>query len=344
MIFQGGIGGVIAKPTGGNQGSPSAPQRFFTIQSAELDFTQKLVEAMGQNQGPDDVFASDRKYTGKCGALQISPDIFNALMFGDAVIGGTLQVISQESHTLTGTLGGGVTTASLVASHGGAGYAVGDTGFINGGNGQAAYLVLTVSAGAVVTFSVTAQGAGYSVAAIATTYTGGSQPGVGGGFEVDITAVSSGSAPSAITVNQSTAFTGDQGVQYAVNPSGQDAAANLTAVATAPAVGQYTVASGVYTFTAGDAGQTVLISYSVNNTAQGRTLTVYNHVQGYGPYFEMWLPMNYQGQNSLHIRRARASSMGFKLKRDGYLESPFDFTCYPDGSGAFFDFSVQNPG
>lgn len=259
MIFQGGIGGVIANPTGGNLATPSFPQRFFTIQSAELDLSQKIVKAMGQNKGPDDAFPSDTDYKGKCGFLQISPDIFNALMFGDTVATGYTPVIAApEQHTVP----------------------------------------------AVSTYTIT------------------------------------------ITPPASGVFAKDLGVQYLTNPSGFSAAANLEVqTAALTAAGQYQVnnSTGIYTFYSADASALVLISYSYTVTT-GRNLINYNHLQGYGPYFEMWMPMSYQGTNILHVRRARVASMGFKMKRDGYLESPFDFECFPDASGAFFDFGVANAG
>jgi hypothetical protein len=60
----------------------------------------------------------------------------------------------------------------------------------------------------------------------------------------------------AITVNQPNGpWAVDQGVTYANGTS-------LLAVGSAPAQGQYSVAAGVYTFNAADAGAPVLISYS----------------------------------------------------------------------------------
>lgn len=256
MIFQGGIGGVIANPTGGNLGTPSFAQRFFTVTSAELDISQKIVKAMGQNVGPDDAFPSDREYKGKCSFLQISPEVFAALMFGDTVATGYHAVQVSEAHTVPGTP-----------------------------------------------------------------------------FQITIAPPSSGT------------FLTDLSVQYATNASGFSAADNLIGVPSGPTVGQYSVnnGTGVYTFASADTGANVVITYSYTVTT-GRKVLNANRVQGYGPYFEMWLPLNYQGVNTLRILRARCSSMGFKLKRDGYMESPFDFECFPDASGNFFEFGVANAG
>lgn len=259
MIFQGGITAVMANPTGGNLATPTGPQQVFTIQSCEIDFQSKVVEAMGQNQGPDDVFASDRKYNGKCSILQISPDIYNALMFGDVITQGQQQIVSvAESHTI---------------------------------------------------------------------------PATPGPYTVTVTPPSSGT------------FVQDLGVTFQTNPSNFSGVSALYNVGSGSltATGQYKVATTTYTFDSADQGKTVLISYSYSVTT-GRSLTVYNHPQGYGPFCEMYLPLNYQGFNTLHIKRVRFVNMGFKMKRDGYLESPLDFACFPDASGAIFNFDVANVG
>jgi len=75
-----------------------------------------------------------------------------------------------------------------VVASGGTGYAIGDTGTINGGSTLAAYVIDTVDgSGAVLTFSLTSAGLGYSIASGIATTTGGSQPGVGTDFTVNIT-------------------------------------------------------------------------------------------------------------------------------------------------------------
>src|SRR6185369_10971544 len=71
---------------------------------------------------------------------------------------------------------------------GGSGYVANDTGTVDGGDDDAAYTVLTVSAGAVVTYSLTA-GTGYATGTAVTTTPGGGQAGVGTGFKVNILTV-----------------------------------------------------------------------------------------------------------------------------------------------------------
>lgn len=93
---------------------------------------------------------------------------------------------------------GPIVTATLGA--GGAGYAANDTGTITTGNGDATYRVLTVGGGgAVLTFSITAPGTGYTVGNGQATSPGGAQPGVGAGFTVNITAVQKGDGTLKVT-------------------------------------------------------------------------------------------------------------------------------------------------
>jgi hypothetical protein len=91
---------------------------------------------------------------------------------------------------LAGATTGIIATAGITAA--GTGYAANDTGTITTGNGLATYKVLTVSSGAVATFSITFGGAGYTVATGQATAVGGAQPGAGTGFTVNVTAIKDG--------------------------------------------------------------------------------------------------------------------------------------------------------
>lgn len=84
-------------------------------------------------------------------------------------------------------------TGPIVASmlhSGGSGYAVNDTGTINGGNNAASYRIDSVDGGgAVLAYRVITGGLGYFINMNSATADNGSQPGVGTGFTVDITSV-----------------------------------------------------------------------------------------------------------------------------------------------------------
>ena len=71
------------------------------------------------------------------------------------------------------------------------------------------------------------------------------------------------SSPYNYTVSNAANFDADLGVVYA--SSGQA----LVRVASAPAVGQYSVAAGVFSFSSGDAGRAVLVSYSYTQSSNG---------------------------------------------------------------------------
>ncbi len=75
--------------------------------------------------------------------------------------------------------------ATAVKAAGGSGYAPGDTGFIDAGNGDATYVIDTVGGGgAVLTFHLTDVGTGYAATnGVAT----GASSGVGTGFTVNVT-------------------------------------------------------------------------------------------------------------------------------------------------------------
>lgn len=80
--------------------------------------------------------------------------------------------------------------AAAVVANGGAGYAVGDTGTVDGTLSNATYLVTAEAAGVVTAFTVTNPGTSYdTVNNPFTTTPGGAQPGGGAGLTVNITAI-----------------------------------------------------------------------------------------------------------------------------------------------------------
>ena len=76
------------------------------------------------------------------------------------------------------------------------------------------------------------------------------------------------SSPYTYSTTFHTTFVADQGVVYAAS------GLPLKQVASGPATGQYSVAGGVYTFAAGDAGAAVLISYTYTVAASGESIAV----------------------------------------------------------------------
>ena len=69
--------------------------------------------------------------------------------------------------------------------------------------------------------------------------------------------------PFTVAVANAATFVGDEGVLYATT------GLPLTLVASAPAAGQYSVASGVYTFNSADAGKAILATYTYTVSGTG---------------------------------------------------------------------------
>lgn len=84
---------------------------------------------------------------------------------------------------------GAILTSTIAAI--GSGYATGDTGTIEAGNFDATYVIDTVDGGGgVVTFHLDNPGTGYIVDTGVPTLAGGSQPGGGSSFIINVTSVS----------------------------------------------------------------------------------------------------------------------------------------------------------
>lgn len=150
--------------------------------------------------------------------------------------------------------------------------------------------------------------------------------------------------PYTVTVTNSADFINDLGVKYA-STGGQ-----LWQVAAGgEGKGKYSVVEsgsgkGVYTFSSDDAGAELLFFYAYTDSADGETMLVTNQLQGYGPIFELYLMMPYQGNNGLHLFQCRASKMSAPMKRDGYLISDFEFESYQNAAGQWFEWFQQNQG
>ena len=102
----------------------------------------------------------------------------------------------------------------------------------------------------------------------------------------------------------------------------------LQRVAMSPTTGEYSVSGGTYTFAAADEGLGIYIYYSYT-VSTGQTLKAFNHLQGFGPIFELYLAMPYQESNCLHLLQCRCTKMSAPMKRNGYLISAFEGEAYP---------------
>src|ERR1017187_6463726 len=145
--------------------------------------------------------------------------------------------------------------------------------------------------------------------------------------------------PFQITVTGSANFVDDLAVMNAA--TGQQ----LQKVTSGPTAGQYSFAAGIYTFSTGDnvSGVKVKIRYTKAVTATGRTLSLGNHPQGFGPVVRVLANCPYTSPiatspfGAINARSVKFNEIGMPFKRDGYLMVPMKGTMYPDGSGTVVD-------
>jgi len=134
--------------------------------------------------------------------------------------------------------------------------------------------------------------------------------------------------PYTVTVAQSAAWVFDLGVIY------QGTGGMLQRVATPSAAGQYSVASGVYTFYSGDAGQAVWISYTYSiATGPGQSVTLHNYPMGVRPKFQAVL-RGYYAPNYLYLtlNRCISSKLALGTKLNDWTIPEMDFSAMADDS------------
>ncbi|HLY53950.1 MAG TPA: hypothetical protein VKS60_00250 [Stellaceae bacterium] len=131
-----------------------------------------------------------------------------------------------------------------------------------------------------------------------------------------------------VTVANSAHFLGDQGVIYAAT------GLPLTQVASgSEATGKYSVAAGVYTFAAGDAGAQLAISY-VYSATTGWTLAMANPRMGVAPKFSVVFSQSYNGlQATLQYYSCAAAKLSMPSKLDDWTISELDFVVGANAAG-----------
>ncbi|KZC23544.1 hypothetical protein RHOFW104T7_13155 [Rhodanobacter thiooxydans] len=131
-----------------------------------------------------------------------------------------------------------------------------------------------------------------------------------------------------VTVTGSATFVEDEGVLYSAT------GLPFKKVASAPTVGQYSVAAGVYTFAAADASAAVLISYTKTSAATGVTINANNPLQGVQPVFSMILVRQYNGQQeAFKLWSCIASKLSLPTKMADWGITEIDFSCFADSAG-----------
>ena len=138
------------------------------------------------------------------------------------------------------------------------------------------------------------------------------------------------------TVAHSANFIADLGVLNATT------GVPYTAVASAPAVGQYTVSAGVYTFNSSDTITTAYITYTYNSASTGLTAAVTNNPMGAMPTFIFDYLNNQFGSNLyMHFYKCVAKKIGMPNKNTEFEMFDFDFDAFSLTNGSVFNLSLD---
>jgi hypothetical protein len=110
-----------------------------------------------------------------------------------------------------------------------------------------------------------------------------------------------------------------------------------TLVTSGPTTGQYSLASGVYTFATADTGKTVFISfaYTATNAAGGKNcyVTVNNIAMGQAPFMQLDLFCTYGGNDLLvTLFQAVASKISIQTKLDDFAVPDIEFDGFANNS------------
>jgi len=142
--------------------------------------------------------------------------------------------------------------------------------------------------------------------------------------------------PFAVTVTNGATFLLDLGVRDGIT------GVPLTLVASAPATGQYSVATGgVYTFAAADTTKAMLFDYAYT-AATGKKVAVSNQLMGSSPRFKIILNQQYEGtQTTLILYSCASNKLSFPTKLDDYVIQELDFSAYQNAGGQVYEFSAS---
>ncbi len=114
----------------------------------------------------------------------------------------------------------------------------------------------------------------------------------------------------------------------------------LTKAASAPSAGQYSVASGVYTFNAADAGKAVLVSYTYTLSGSGQQLTLANPPMGTTPTFQAQLYTSFQGKPcNVKLFNCVSSKLAFASKVEDFVIPELDFDIFANAAGNVLQWS-----
>ena len=111
----------------------------------------------------------------------------------------------------------------------------------------------------------------------------------------------------------------------------------LTRVASAPAVSQYSLnaATGVYTFNTADSAKAVAISYEYTAAAGGQVWAMTNDIMGYTPSFSMLLQNTFNGKSLVvKLNRCVSGKLSLPLKSDDFAIYDFEASAFADSANS----------
>ncbi len=137
-------------------------------------------------------------------------------------------------------------------------------------------------------------------------------------------------APYAVSVANSANFDEDLGATYA------SSGLSLVKVASNPSVGQYSVEAGVYTFSSGDAGRAVLLTYSYLQSSVGSKSLIGNKLMGAVLPFQIDFyqtnPNVAGAQWSLRLYNCVSSKLSIASKNQDFTIPEMDFEAFANAA------------
>jgi hypothetical protein len=144
------------------------------------------------------------------------------------------------------------------------------------------------------------------------------------------------SSPYTVTAINAATYLDDLGVTYAAT------GLSLTRVASSPTTGQYTVASGVYTFASGDEGAAVQLNY-IYTASSGSKLVLTNQLMGQGPTFKLRLFNTYNSRNAIYeFNQAMSTKLSLDFKNEDWTIPELDFSLFTDASNTLGTISFSS--
>lgn len=134
-------------------------------------------------------------------------------------------------------------------------------------------------------------------------------------------------SPKTVTVSNSATFVADLGVRDAATGT------PFVRVASSPAAGQYTVASGVYTFNSSEPVTKVKIDYTYTASSSGQTLTISQIPMGAAPTFTATLQQIFKANTTtLQLNACTAYDLAYNTQLEDFVKPDISFGAFADAS------------